>query len=171
MWSQHSRGREVKAILVYTARLLPYPTQRGDKNLHTVVPKETFPWLVLTSTHHPSVGQSSRRRKGMELWLLGYLFPGWYHKDPVLQQHVSLTSLLESHGHSETQALKAALGLPCLLALHICQPHPSPRPRLMNETCSPSYWSPEAISQLLSIDLVHTPGAPASFLCPCSNTL
>lgn len=81
-----------------------------------------------------------------------------------LQQHVSLTSLLESHGHSETQALKAALGLPCLLALHICQPHPSPRPRLMNETCSPSYWSPEAISQLLSIDLVHPPPGGSSLL-------
>lgn len=36
--------------------------------------------------------------------------------------------------------------------------HPSPRPRLMNETCSPCYRSPEDISGLLSIDL-FTPSA------------
>lgn len=101
-----------------------------------------------------------RAAEGGRVWNCGFWvisFLDGITRTLFLQQHVSLTSLLESHGHSETQALKAALGLPCLLALHICQPHPSPRPRLMNETCSPSYWSPEAISQLLSIDLVHPP--------------
>lgn len=59
--------------------------------------------------------------------------------------------------------MKVALGLQCSLALHICQPHLSPRPRLMNETCSPSYRSPEAIS-LLSIDLFRPSGLqPPSF--------
>lgn len=67
--------------------------------------------------------------------------------------------------HGDT-SMKAALELPCLLALHICQPHPSPRPRLMNETCSPSDRSPEAISQLLSVDLFTPSGLQTpSFAC------
>lgn len=71
----------------------------------------------------------------------------------------SLTSLLEGKLGSQGSAnIKAALGLQCLLALHICQRITSKSMPQTHETCSPCYRSPEDISGLLSIDL-FTPSA------------
>lgn len=127
----------------------------------------------MVATHCHYVRESNKRQKGMERWLLGNLISRWCHRTLFLQQHISLTALLEGKSSPRRgTSMKAALGLQCFLALHICQPYSSPYPRLMDETCSPCYRSPEDISGLIIIDLFTPSGSqlPSFALVPtCSD--